>query len=59
MPNDLKNRRLFHLRPGTEVWHDVARRVPGKKDHPHPFARTVGIEPTLNADTIIPETRDR
>ncbi|RIK45046.1 MAG: hypothetical protein DCC58_07435 [Chloroflexi bacterium] len=53
MPNYLKNRRFFRMRVGAPLWHDIARRIPGTEDNKHPFARTVGIEPTPNAGTVL------
>lgn len=68
MPNYLKNRRLFRMRVGAPLLHDIARRIPGTESHRHPFTRTVGIEPAPNAGTalrslknlgaLIPDTRD-
>ena len=68
MPNYLKNRRLFRMRFGSELWTDVARQIPWSDAREHPFAHTVGIEPTPNLKTarkslqglnrLIPQTRD-
>jgi glycine/D-amino acid oxidase-like deaminating enzyme len=68
MPNYLKNRRLFHLRVGSELVSDIARLIPGSEARAHPFADTVGIEPRPNGGTarrslqglvkLIPEARD-
>ena len=68
MPNYLKNRRLFRVRFGSELWTDIARQIPGSDAREHPFAHTVGIEPTPNLKTarrslqglnrLIPATRD-
>jgi glycine/D-amino acid oxidase-like deaminating enzyme len=68
MPNYLKNRRLFRLRVGPDLWDDVAALVPGTEAHEHPFASTIGVEPRPNAATarrslrglaeLVPEARD-
>jgi glycine/D-amino acid oxidase-like deaminating enzyme len=51
MPNYLKNRRLFKLRVGPDLFSDVAALIPGTEAREHPFANTVGIEPRPNLGT--------
>jgi glycine/D-amino acid oxidase-like deaminating enzyme len=51
MPNYLKNRRLFRLRVGPDLFSDVAALIPGTEAREHPFANTVGIEPRPNLGT--------
>lgn len=68
MPNYRKNRRLFRIRAGSELVTDIARRIPGTDAREHPFADTVGVEPTPNPKTarsslrglvqLIPSTSD-
>ncbi len=68
MPNYLKNRRLFKMRVGGDLWNDIAAQIPWSDAREHPFANTVGIEPTPNIKTarkslqglqrLIPATRD-
>ncbi len=67
-PNYLKNRRLFRLRVGSDLWSDMAALVPGTEARAHPFASTIGVEPRPNASTarrslkelaaLVPEARD-
>lgn len=68
MPNYLKNRRLFRMRFGSQLVDDIAAQVPWSDAREHPFANTVGIEPTPNIKTarkslqglhrLIPATRE-
>src|SRR5690606_39737400 len=68
MPNYLKNRRLFRMRFGSQLKDDIAALIPWSDARQHPFANTVGIEPTPNISTarkslqglhrLIPATRD-
>lgn len=48
MPNYLKNRRLFRMRIGSELWNDIARMIPGSGARRDLFAATVGVEPRPN-----------
>ncbi len=68
MPNYLKNRQLFRLRVGPDLWNNVTALIPGNDVREHPFAHTVGVEPPPNAATarrslkglvaLVPEARD-
>ena len=48
LPGYLKNRGLFRVRVGGELWRDVVRTLPGSRAREHPFAHTVGVEPRPN-----------
>lgn len=68
MPNYLKNRGLFRMRVGGGLLDDIAAQIPWSDARQHPFANTIGIEPTPNIKTarksleglhrLIPATRD-
>ena len=49
MPNYMKNRKLFRMRFGSGLWNDIREMVPGSEARRHPFANTVGVEPSPNA----------
>ena len=52
LPNFLKNRQHFKINVGNELVQDVLRSMPWSPSKKHPFAHTVGVEPTPNQSNV-------
>jgi glycine/D-amino acid oxidase-like deaminating enzyme len=52
LPNYLKNWRMFRLHVGADLLRDSARRAPWSPARQHPFAHTVGVEPSPNPASV-------
>ena len=52
LPNYLKNKGLFRMHVGRELFRDIASNLPGSPAKKRPFAHTVGIEPKPNLNNV-------
>ena len=52
LPNFLRVRRNMRVHLGSELLRDVLRTMPWSHARRHPFAHTVGVEPTPNEQTV-------